>query len=91
VPLFGPVAVVVGIGTVEVGEEFPADVAEEFVPPPAPEQAPAAKAASGAMDNTKIRNFRVVIGLPVWEMWGGIFHKTASFARLGVRTVESAD
>jgi len=59
--------------------------------PPAPEQAPAAKAASGAMDNTKIRNFRVVIGLPVWEMWGGIFHKTASFARLGVRTVESAD
>ena len=89
-PLFGPVAVVVGIGTVEVGEEFPADVAEEFVPPPAPEQAPAAKAASGAMDNTKIRNFRVVIGLSIWEM-GGIFRKTASLAQLGLRTMESAD
>ena len=83
--------VVVGIGTVELGEEFPAEFAEEFDPPPPLEQAPAEKATSGAMNHTKICNFRVVIGLPVWEMWGGIFHKTASFARLGVRTVESAD
>lgn len=56
---------VVGLGAVEPGEEGPAELAVEFPPPP-PEQAAAEKAASGAMNHTKVRNFRVVIGLPVW-------------------------
>ena len=69
-PEFGGGAVGVVAGTVDPGEAVPA----EFDPPP-PEQAAALKATSGAMNHTKVRNFRVVIGLPVWEMWGSIFHK----------------
>jgi hypothetical protein len=78
----GAVVVVVGVG--DPGETVPA----EFAPPPPPEQAAAEKAASDVMSHTKVRNFRVVIGLPVWEMWGCIFHKNCFHRPAGTADCE---